>query len=142
MSDVTVTLERSNAVYMPGETITGTVRWQLADAPRRLEVVLFWATEGKGTSDTGVVAEQVHESPRMSGSVDFSFQLPEAPYSFSGQLVTFKWGVEAIFKKEKRHDHAAFVLSPTGEEWILPEPDPDVMAKRPGKKFKFPGSGR
>ncbi|MCC5851025.1 MAG: hypothetical protein JJU29_23295 [Verrucomicrobia bacterium] len=123
MNDLTVEIENGQIAFLPGDTVRGRVSWNLSDAPPALEVVLFWHTEGKGTPDSGVVDQVVRDNPGNAGQLDFSFKLPAAPYSFSGRLVSLKWGVEAILKKSKRHEYKEFILSPTGEAIHLADPE-------------------
>lgn len=108
--------------FQPGETMTGTIRWVLEKTPRSVEVVLFWRTLGKGTTDSGVVAREVWENPESYGEKSFTFQVPHAPLSFSGQLITLQWEVEAIAHKAKKQTHTSIIISPTGQEIILGDP--------------------
>lgn len=137
MNDLTVKIEKDPLAFLPGDPVRGHVQWNLSDAPPALEVVLFWHTEGKGTPDSGVVDQIVRENPGATGQLEFSFKLPAAPYSFSGRLVSLKWGVEAIVKKTKRHEYVELILSPTGEAILLA--DPDTEPERP--RGCFPGWG-
>ena len=118
MNDLTLEITNGKTIYRPGETLSGFVRWELASRPRELEIVLFWHTEGKGSTDTGVVDRVVREDPGERGEHDFHFVLPEAPHSFSGRLISLVWGVEALFPKEKLHVHTDFVLSPDGRDAV------------------------
>jgi hypothetical protein len=102
--------------YVPGEPLTGVVRWSLDDGPVSFVVRLFWRTEGKGTADSGLADELTFEGMPGSGEQAFVFEGPSGPYSFSGELVSILWAVEAIASPGKHVARADFVLSPTGKE--------------------------
>ncbi len=105
-----VTLDRVSC--RPGERLAGKAGWQLADAPKKASIRLFWQTSGKGTPDTGIVAERKIESPQAAQLVNFEFELPVSPYSFEGRLITLRWGVEVIAGKAS---HCSwFDLGPDG----------------------------
>jgi hypothetical protein len=103
----------------PRETIELAARWSLPDAPRSLEARLIWFTRGKGTDDAGVVATETLTPLEPQGSRRVRFTLPDAPYSFSGALITLTWAVELV-----ADDAAArweFVMAPDGREIALPD---------------------
>ena len=58
-------------------------------------ISLLWHTEGKGTEDVEVVEQINVEDPPITGSHDFSFRVPDFPWSFSGTLISLIWAVEA-----------------------------------------------
>lgn len=86
-----VVFDRPEPRYAPGEimhvaatlpmTATGPawVRW-------------LWTTEGKGTKQTEVAA--VQQVQWQDGSVAFSQQLPEVPWSLEGTKLSFVWLLE------------------------------------------------
>lgn len=119
MSDLDIELDGGRTAYFPGDTVSGTVRWVLPKEPSRIELVLFWGTAGKGTRDTGIVARECWEKPGAYGTQTFSFDLPTAPHSFAGRLVSLHWGIEAIAGKTRFV--APLTLSPNGQEIQLPE---------------------
>lgn len=100
--------------YEPGGKLSGQVGWSLDPAPRRIEVNLFWQTSGKGTEDLEVVDTFTLDRPAAQGLEPFEFTLPIMPYSFSGRLITLRWGVEAV--ADKTSHSAFFTLAPGGEE--------------------------
>jgi len=107
--------------YLPGETVSGSVRWELNEPVEALEVRLFWYTRGKGTQDVAVEATQRILSPALQGAESFGFALPEAPYSFSGKLISVLWAVEIVTLPAAEAERVEFVMSPTGKEILLPE---------------------
>jgi hypothetical protein len=105
--------------YAPGETLAGTVSWQL-DAPATgVEVRLFWYTRGKGTQDVHVVKAQQFDAAGTGGRRDFRFVLPEEPYSFSGKLVSLTWALEAVAQPGDRSARRELVVAPGGHEIVL-----------------------
>ncbi len=112
--------------YAPGETLRGSLRWNLADEPAFLELALFWYTEGKGTTDSGAVEQERIDHPGRQGTRGFSFELPAGPVSFNGTLISLIWGVEAIVGKGKISQHASFVLSSTGRPLDLQSLAPEA----------------
>lgn len=134
---ITIRLSDDKPAYRPGQTLSGHASWQLDRRPRSLEIVLFWHTEGKGSRDSGVAERIVREDPGERGEMDFSFTLPEAPVSFSGKLIGLIWSVEALFPREKLHEHIDFTLSPTGTPIKLGSAKGEAPGARfsPGKFF-------
>jgi hypothetical protein len=82
--------------FKPGELIEGRASWHLDDEVDAIEVRLFWYTSGKGSQDVGIVRVLGSENPDTSGYRDFSIRLPDAPYSFSGKLITLAWAIELV----------------------------------------------
>jgi hypothetical protein len=98
----------------PGETVELSAMWALRAPPRVLEARLFWFTRGKGTEDVEVVATQEVPSPAAAGEHVFRFVLPDAPWSFSGKLISLLWAVELV--ADKRSARWEFTLAPGGRE--------------------------
>ena len=116
MTGLTIQPDRPDRAYVPGEPITGTISWDLAEQPEQIAVRLVWQTAGKGTKDFGVAAEEVFVLQSLRGEHAFSFAGVEGPYSFSGTLITIAWRVEAYTDPGDAHAELALTLSPTGEE--------------------------
>jgi len=116
MSTLTVEIDGGRHRFEPGERVEGQASWQLDEAPRELEVRLFWATSGRGDEDVEVVAVEPVPAPGASGWVRFGFQLPPGPYSFSGQLVSLGWAIELVAPHEKVAGSAILVVGPGGNE--------------------------
>ncbi|SHJ15323.1 hypothetical protein SAMN02745216_04440 [Desulfatibacillum alkenivorans DSM 16219] len=106
-------------IFKPGETITGQVSWYLDKRPKAARVRLFWYTMGKGTEDSQVEDQLVFDKPMQQDNRSFKFKLPVAPYSFSGTLITLRWGVELDIKGVKEVCAKEFVLSPFEKEIVL-----------------------
>jgi hypothetical protein len=105
--------------FRPGDMVEGTVRWHFAEAPREVELRLFWHTEGRGDQDVDVVQTVPFANPGAVDRRTFRIPLPEGPYSFSGKLITLAWGLEAVARPGDWSGRAGITLSPTGEEILL-----------------------
>jgi hypothetical protein len=118
MNQIDVRLNQSKSQFLPMEWIEGRVSWNLKSAPRDIEIRLLWFTEGKGTTDLNVVESLSlgADSSRLNGDAPFRFQLPSAPHSFSGALISLLWAVEAVPTGQNIAGRAEFVLSPDGKE--------------------------
>jgi hypothetical protein len=110
----------------PKEILDVVGEWALDTAPSAVEARLFWYTRGKGTEDVGIVARERIESPMARGDHRFRFHLPEAPYSFSGRLISLLWAVELVADDEVARWE--FRLTPDGEE-ILLQPATDAARR-------------
>ena len=119
MEKLSIVLNEDKAAFAPRETIHGTVRWSLDAGTRRLELSLFWHTAGKGTQDVGVIDTRQFDEPGATGSKDFSFTLPEGPYSFSGKLISLIWALELTCSPGSDTVRREITVSPTGQEIIL-----------------------
>ncbi len=119
MEKLSIALDEDKAAFAPRATVRGTVRWSLDAAPRRLELSLFWYTAGKGTRDVGVIETLPFDEPGAVGWKDFSFTLPDGPYSFSGKLISLLWALELTCSPGPETVRREIVLSPTGKEIVL-----------------------
>lgn len=116
MSEIHVIPPSEGTAHRPGGVLDLSFEWTLDRAPEILEARLFWFTRGKGDEDVGVVDTRVM-SPRMRGNERIKFKLPDAPYSFSGRLITLAWAVELVAGSESARWE--FMLAPDGKEVVL-----------------------
>lgn len=107
------------SAYQPGAVLEGELSWAEQPTPAELSLSLLWHTSGKGTEDAAVVETKTINLSSASGGSSFSFKLPEAPYSFSGSLISLIWAVEAVVLGQNESSQAEFVLSPAGREITL-----------------------
>ena len=98
----------------PGSRLTGRVGWSLPKPPKSVKIHLFWQTSGKGTEDIEIVDKKSWEHPTAQGLEPFAFDLPIEPYSFSGRLITVRWGVETVIGNQTHT--AFFTMAPGGDE--------------------------
>jgi len=59
------------------------------------------------------------DEPGAYGAKDFSFTLPESPYSFSGKLISLIWAIELTCSAGSETLRREITLSPTGQEIVL-----------------------
>lgn len=111
--------------FLPGETIAGTVSWQLEPPLTNVELRLIWYTEGKGDQDLQIVETAELPNPGIADRRGFSLRLPQGPYSFSGKLISILWALEAVAQPDDRAERLPITVSPTRREILLPEPAPE-----------------
>ena len=119
MDNLNIEIAEANNSFRTGETVAGTVRWNLEENPESLELSLFWHTQGKGTRDVGVVETMKFDNPGSFGRKDFSFKLPQGPYSFSGKLISLIWAIEATTFPTEQTTKRAIIVSATGHEVVV-----------------------
>jgi hypothetical protein len=117
--NIEIRLEGNQTEYKPGDRISGSAHWQLQEVAEAIELHLFYYTSGKGTQDVNVIETLAIASPPLSGSERFSWDLPKAPYSFSGKLISLIWAVEIVVLPGRDAASAEFHLTPTGKEILL-----------------------
>ena len=128
MNSLRVATQQQKTSFTPGEEVTGAVSWSLDREPKSAVVRLFWYTEGKGTRDVGVVAEEQISTPRQKDERSFRFTLPAAPYTFSGKLISLLWAIELVIEPGDLSERLPIVVSPTGEEILLSGTGKQVVA--------------
>jgi hypothetical protein len=119
MNRLNIILPEEKTVYAPGEAVHGSMEWSLELGPRYLELSLFWYTAGKGTRDVGVIDTRRFDGPGALGRKDFSFTLPDGPYSFSGKLISLIWALELTCSPGSEIVRREITVSPTGREILL-----------------------
>ena len=119
MSELSIELPEGRTSYRPGETLGGVASWRLDEPVDVLEIRLLWFTRGKGTQDVSVIDHREFRLPALSGHKEFTFNLPEGPYSFSGRLISLIWALELVTPKGKESTRVEFVVSPYETEIAL-----------------------
>ena len=121
MSDLKIGTRDDRKSFQPGEELLGAAGWKLDHPPRSIEVRLIWFTRGTGTEDAGLVDTVRFDQPKAAEARPFRFQLPDAPYSFSGNLITLTWALELVVLPGNESKRFEFVLGPAGQEIVLPK---------------------
>lgn len=116
MTDLRIDLPDDRESFEPGEELAGDLKWSAEKSPQLLELRLFWFTRGKGTEDAGIVANLKFEQPLPRESRSFRLRLPEAPYSFSGSLISLAWALELIAYPSKEVIRREFTMGPGKQE--------------------------
>ena len=96
MSSLDIEIENGRTVFRPGEEILGRVKWEFGESPAKLELSLFWRTQGKGSQDVGVIQTITFDNPGGFDKRDFRLRVPDGPYSFSGKLISIIWALELV----------------------------------------------
>jgi hypothetical protein len=130
MSILDIRVRDSQTEFPPGEAIEGSASWQLDRSAEALELRLIWWTAGKGDMDASIEDTRRFEAPGTSGNSNFRFALPDAPYSFSGRLITLSWALELVVMPGEEATRYEFSLSPDGKERHLPEGEALNSAKQ------------
>lgn len=128
-SSLSLQLDENTQAIVPGGILKGTARWH-SDVPHaRIELRLFWFTNGKGTQDLHIIQTlPLPFSP--SGTEDFQIQLPHSPYSMSGRLITLTWALELVLEPGGEATRKEFILSPNGREILLTPVEKPSTASR------------
>jgi hypothetical protein len=105
--------------FLPGETLEGTVSWQLDTPAETVELRLLWYTQGKGDQDVGVVSVVPFANPGPADRRAFRVRIPEGPYSFSGKLISLLWALEVVAEPGSRSDRLEITVSPTRREILI-----------------------
>jgi hypothetical protein len=111
--------------FLPGETITGSVYWQLDPPVTEIELRLIWYTEGKGDQDLQIVDTARFNGPERSEGRGFTVRVPQGPFSFSGKLISLLWALEAVAQPNDRAERLPITVSPTRREILLQSQTPE-----------------
>ncbi len=120
MSHLKIGTREDRRHFRPGEELAGAAGWELDQPPQAVEVRLIWFTRGKGSEDVGVADTVRFERPQAAEARPFRFQLPAAPSSFSGRLISLVWALEMVVLPGKQSTRLEFTLGPEGKEIVLP----------------------
>jgi hypothetical protein len=114
-----IVLTNGVAAFAPGESLQGTMRWDLTTAPQWIELRLFWYTEGKGTQDVGVGPIERIAQPAAAGNHAFTLRAPNLPPSCSGRLVSVRWALELVTSANDPVARTDVIIGPDRQEILL-----------------------
>jgi len=129
-------IDLMNTVYLPGDPVEGKILWALDEPPGEVLLSLGWWTEGRGSRDAKIEAEQEWKTMEAAGERDFRFKLPDTPYSFNGQLISLKWALELTVGNGDEKQVTEIIVSPHG----VPVELNKVKDEGGGKPFSFIGN--
>ena len=124
MPSVSLHLAGQHTAFSPRETIAGQASWQLDAPPKSAELRLFWSTSGRGKEEQGIVQSISFPSPGATETRPFTLTLPEAPYSFSGTLMTLTWTLELLVQPGNYSDGIDITIAPGSRTISLPRLNP------------------
>lgn len=105
--------------FEPGESVEVNVEWLFDKPVDAVELRLVWYTRGKGDTDVSVVERVPFELPSQSETRTVTLQLPMAPYSFSGKLISLCWSIELVADDGDASDRLDIVIAPGAREVML-----------------------
>ena len=120
MPSAVIELSEKRTAFSPGDRLSGQVSWQSDVPPKSAELRLVWTTDGRGISDFDVVQTIPFAAPQALETRPFSLTLPDAPYSFSGALITLSWTLELELKPGDLTHSVGIVVAPGGTPILLP----------------------
>jgi hypothetical protein len=113
---VEIEIVGGQTAFDPGDVIPVRLSWLLDSAPTKLEVRLAWHTQGKGDRDSRVVEVVELSDVSLENTIDLSITLPSGPYSFSGQLISLVWSLEAIAHPDDSTSQCELIMAPGKRE--------------------------
>lgn len=113
--NVSIALDDPRAQHVPESTFAATVRWSGGEENTTGVVRLVWWTEGKGDRDFEIVAEHELDAVGGEGEAALEFTYPALPYSYSGKVVSIRWGIEAAFRPGKHLELLPLTMGPAGD---------------------------
>jgi len=119
VSRLEISTEGGRLAFHPGEELRGTASWSLDAPPTKVELRLFWRTEGKGSQDVGVVETLSFDGAGAEDRREFRLRLPPGPYSFSGKLISLIWALELVAEPGADAGRQDITISPTGREIVI-----------------------
>ena len=119
MTVLQLSLDGNTLSFAPGAQILVSASWNLASSVNNIELRLFWYTQGKGDSDVRVVQQLAFPQPEPQETKRLAIRLPDAPYSFSGKLISLIWALELVADKAHEAARLEFVMAPGAREILL-----------------------
>jgi hypothetical protein len=119
VSRLEISTQGGRLAFHPGEELRGTASWSLEAPPTRVELRLFWRTEGKGSQDVGVAETIAFDGAGAEERRELRLRLPSSPYSFSGKLISLIWALELVAEPGADASRQDITLSPTGRELVI-----------------------
>jgi len=124
MPRVAIQLADQRTAFAPRETVTGRVSWELDSPPQSAELRLIWTASSRALADGDLVQTIPFPDPQATETRPFTLTLPEAPYSFSGALITLTWTLELEVQPDTHSDSVAITMAPGGQPISLPRLKP------------------
>jgi len=123
MKELEIQLADQDSSCEPGATLRVPISWSFDEEQTGLELRVVWNTAGKGTQDLDVAHTESIEHPGIQGSRVVTLELPRAPYSFSGTLISVVWAMELVAFPSRASTRQEIVIAPQGHEVIMTSVD-------------------
>ena len=104
--------------FYPDSEINGIVKWDLEKPPKKIDLTLFWKTSGRGDPDGDFIIG-LKLQKKAAGEKEFTFTVPNSPYSFSGKLISLQWYLRFKTISPTLTITKKITISPTGKEIVL-----------------------
>jgi hypothetical protein len=119
VSRLEISTDAGRLAFHPGEELRGVASWSVETTPTKVELRLFWRTEGKGSQDVGLVETLSFDGAGPEERREFRLRLPPGPYSFSGKLISLIWALELVVEPGADAGRQDITISPTGREIVI-----------------------
>ena len=116
MHELEIRLSDQDGYCEPGAKLAIPIAWRFDEEQSGLELRVVWNAHGKGSPNLGVVHTESVEHPSFQGSRTIHVELPQAPYSFSGTLVSIVWALELVAQPSQVSTRHEIVIAPQGRE--------------------------
>jgi hypothetical protein len=107
--------------FNPGDEVRVRVTWDMPNTPERIDLSLGWHTMGKGDRDESVSEKIELDDVGQEQSIELRITLPDGPYSFSGQLISLIWSLQAVARPSGETATHEIVVAPGKMEVQLTE---------------------
>ncbi len=102
--------------FAPGEGVELIVEWENKLPSEHISLYLKWKTSGRGIKNTGITDCFEIKSSDVYGVQEIFMNMPLAPWSFSGELVSLTWVIEVSLAYSMVSEELPFVLGPDRTE--------------------------
>jgi hypothetical protein len=108
-------LEQGIAAFEPGGRIRGVASWSAEVKPSGMELRLVRETRGPGGRDFKIaMAVPLHGPLAAADGRPFAIDLPDAPYSFQGALISLVWTLQLVALPGEESTAASIIVAPGG----------------------------
>lgn len=112
--ELALVVEHADAVFEPGGRLSGVASWTAPTPPRGMELRLSWTCRGKGGRDRKIVRTVPLVAPLAIERRPFTLELPSAPYTFDGVLISLSWTLELVASPGEEKTSVALTIAPAG----------------------------
>jgi len=129
MNELSIRTHDGRTAFEPGERITVVAQWEFDFEPESMEIRVGWTTAGKGTTDKATEKIVPIPGPRHSEAREVVLDLPNAPHSFSGKLISLIWALELVVPP-LNPSRLEITIAPDAQEIRLHPPAGDDLLVR------------